>query len=573
MRILIAEDEPFLRKSLQLMLEMEGFEVVAAANGLEAFEHACDTRPDLVISDVMMPELDGFGLVKALRERPSTATVSIIMLSAKAEREDIRTGMNFGADDYLIKPCSREELLETIQARLARNAKLTQTVEHLQSEGLRTFALDALTGLPGRDLFEQQLRVALEQNETDQNLVAVLYFGMDGLSKVNQSLGKPVGDWVLRQAADRLSAHMNKYANTSPLLGTVGRLGGDYFAVRLSGVLNPQSLAHEATHLLELLAKPYVVENHTLFLTACAGASLSQLQSNDSLAPLINAESALYHAKSAGPGNYKLFDAATSLQVTRKLQIHNELHQALEQGQFQVYYQPQIRIQSGALVGFEALLRWNHKTLGWISPAEFIPIAEESGIIIKMGEWVMRTAAQQAVQWVALGHTGFRMAVNLSARQFADIKLPALVQQVLSDTGLAPQMLELEVTESLALQSMASTLGTLHECKALGIKLAMDDFGTGYSCLSYLKRYPLDTLKIDQSFIRNINQDTGDAAITRAIVAMAHSFGMSVIAEGVETSDQLMLLRSLNCENFQGYLFSKPVMAADAVKCFSGYHG
>jgi EAL domain-containing protein (putative c-di-GMP-specific phosphodiesterase class I) len=258
-------------------------------------------------------------------------------------------------------------------------------------------------------------------------------------------------------------------------------------------------------------------------------------------------------------------------QVARRLQIHNELHRAMALGELQVFYQPQVRIATGQLVGFEALMRWKHSSMGWVSPAEFIPVAEESGIIVKLGEWVMRTAAAQAAQWLAQGHLNFRMAVNLSVRQFAANNLPELVASVLADTQLPPHMLELEVTESLALHSVATTLGTLHACKSLGVQLAMDDFGTGYSSLAYLKRYPLDSLKIDQVFVRNITRDTGDAAITRAIVAMAHSFGMSVIAEGVETVDQLEYLRQLDCEDFQGYLFSKPVPASEAEKCFGGY--
>jgi EAL domain-containing protein (putative c-di-GMP-specific phosphodiesterase class I) len=259
-------------------------------------------------------------------------------------------------------------------------------------------------------------------------------------------------------------------------------------------------------------------------------------------------------------------------QLVRKLQLHNDLHSALRQGELQVYYQPQVHIETGALAGFEALLRWPHPTLGWISPVEFIPIAEESGLIVELGEWVMRMAAAQAVLWTDQGHTGFRMTVNLSVRQFAGNKLPGMVEQVLQDLGLAANILELEVTESLALENAATIMGTLNECQALGVQIAMDDFGTGYSSLSYLKRYPLDALKIDQSFVRNITRDVGDAAIARAIVAMAHSFNMSVIAEGVETTEQLAFLKALGCEYFQGYLFSKPVPAEQAVHCFGGYH-
>lgn len=573
MKILIAEDEPSLRQNLQWMLEMEGFEVVTAVDGREAFSQACVTLPDLVITDVMMPNLDGYGLVKALRENKDTATVPIIMLSAKADRSDVRTGMNVGADDYLTKPYRREELLETVQTRLARSALLKQAAQRLQAESADMVQLDLLTTLPNRETFDQEVSAALVRTAADADGVAVLCFGMDGFAKVNESLGKPVGDIVLREVADRLRTRLGATQAAAPACTAISRIGGDLFAACLTGSVNGVVVEQWAVDVLEVLGRPYLAGGHTLFLTACAGATMATHSDVAGSTLLLNAESALYHAKPAGPGSYQLFDAAKTQQVMRKLQIHNELHRAVELGELQVFYQPQVHIKSGALVGFEALLRWQHQTLGWISPAEFIPIAEESGIIVKLGEWVMRTAAAQAAQWVALGHTGFRMAVNLSVRQFAGNKLPGVVQQVLQDTRLSPSILELEVTESLALQSVETTLGTLHRCKALGVKLAMDDFGTGYSSLSYLKRYPLDALKIDQSFVRNITEDAGDAAITRAIVAMAHSFGMSVIAEGVETKDQLEFLRALGCEEFQGYLFSRPLPAAEAEKCFSGYSG
>ena len=570
MKILIAEDEPSLRENLQWMLEMEGYTVLAACDGRDAFERACESAPDLVITDVMMPHLDGYGLVKALRERESTATTPIIMLSAKADRGDIRAGMNLGADDYITKPYRREELLAAISSRLARKASLDEAALRLRTEASQDQQYDALTTLPGKEQFDKRLATALAGCSGTRNVVSVVCLGLDGFSKINDSLGKIVGDGVLREAAKRLFEHLDQFDAS---LNVVARLGGDTFVACLTGVHDQAALECAATELLSLLAAPYLVDGNTLFLTACAGASIYPLHTDTAHTLLLNAESALHHAKSCAPGSYWLFDAAMNRQVARRLQLHNALHVALERDELQVFYQPQVRIETGDLVGFEALLRWQHPALGWISPAEFIPVAEESGIIIKIGEWVMRTAAAQAVAWLALGHSGFRMAVNLSVRQFAGNNLPNLVRKVLHDTGLPAQVLELEVTESLALQSVASTLGTLHECKSLGVKLAMDDFGTGYSSLSYLKRYPLNALKIDQSFVRNITQDAGDAAITQAIVAMAHSFGMSVIAEGVETTEQLEFLRTLGCEEFQGYLFSRPVPAFEAVKCFSGYQG
>ena len=568
MRILIAEDDPTLRDNLQWMLELEGYEVFAASDGADAAAQAQIQRPDLVLTDVMMPQLDGYGLIQALRSDMRTATVPVIMLTAKADHGDVRVGMNLGADDYLTKPCRREELLDAIRARLQRSGSLEQAALRLQTETRRAMQIDTLTGLPGRDLFELQLQTALHQHPC----AALIVLGLDGFAKINESLGTGVGDLVLREAGRRLKLDVAQWPQAT-MHDAVGRVGGDQFAVCSAGLAHEDALQERATQLLQQLAQPYHVGGHTLFLTACAGASLYPLQADSTHALLLHAESALHHAKPLGPGSYACFDVAMKGQVARSLHIHNELHHAMARGDLQVYYQPQVSVHTGAVVGFEALLRWPHATLGWIPPSEFIPIAEQSGVIVQLGHWVMHTAARQAAQWLAQGHTGFRMAVNLSVRQFAGQELPALVAQVLESTGLPPAMLELEVTESLALQSVNATLATLHACKALGVKLAMDDFGTGYSSLAYLKQYPLDSLKIDQAFIRNITQDPGDAAITQAIVAMAHSFGMTVIAEGVETVEQLAFLRKLNCEEFQGYLFSKPVPAEEAERCFDRYWG
>ena len=570
--ILIAEDEPSLRENLQWMLELEGYRVRVACNGQEALDLCLQEAPELILTDVMMPGLDGHGLVRALRQDAHLATLPVIMLTAKADRRDVRLAMNLGADDYLTKPYRRDELLDAIQARLAQSARLGAAAQRLQTEARQR---DALTALPGRAWFAQMLGSCIAQDAALKNTSAILCIGLDGFSKVNDSLGAAVGDKVLCEVAARLvehSAPQDHNPGNGPGNALVARLGSDQFAIRLTHVPQASDLEALCRTLLAVLAAPYTIDGHTLFLTCCAGASHYPTQAATAHALLLNAESALHHAKTFGPGTALIFSPDMNRQVARRLQIHNDLHRALTQQELHVYYQPQVCIATGALIGFEALLRWEHRTMGWVSPAEFIPVAEESGIIIQLGEWVMRAAAQQAAQWLALGHDQFRVSVNLSVRQFVSNNLPDLVRSVLAETRLPPHMLELEVTESLALHSVATTLGTLHACRELGVRLAMDDFGTGYSSLSYLKRYPLHTLKIDQAFIRNLTHDQGDAAITRAIVAMAHSFGMSVTAEGVETPEQLAYLHTLGCENFQGYLFSKPVPAAQALQCFSGYH-
>ncbi len=572
MKILIAEDEPSLRQNLQWMLEMEGYQVLSACDGHDALAQAQANIPDLVITDVTMPNCDGYSLVKALRTHPQLSTVPIVMLLAKADRSDVRVGMNLGVDDYLTKPYRREELLDTIHTRLARSASLRQAALRLQQNAVGAMGLDPLTALPQKDAFEAQVEQALHHSRELGLGCAVVFIGLDGFAKINESLGKEAGDAVLRETAQRLSHRVQGVAGGNEREhGFAGRIGGDQFALCLAA-LAPQLLGQRVQALLEAIAQPIEMQGNVLFLSACAGASECHDAQTKHNTLMAQAESALYHAKPRGPGQWQLFDSALSQQVVRRLHLHNELHRALDADELRVYYQPQIRISDGALVGFEALVRWQHHRLGWISPGEFIPVAEESGIINRIGEWVMRTAARQAAQWVrSQGHSNFHVAVNLSVRQFASNDLPKLVQSVLAETQLPAQVLELEVTESVALHSVASTLNILNACKGLGVKLSMDDFGTGYSSLSYLKRYPLDTLKVDQSFVRNIPQDAGDAAITRAIVAMAHSFGMTVIAEGVEHAEQLDFLRELGCEEFQGYLCSRPVPADEAVRFFDGF--
>jgi diguanylate cyclase (GGDEF)-like protein len=564
MHILIAEDEPSLRENLQWMLELEGYTVTATADGEDALTAALGQRPDLVLTDVMMPRLDGFGLIKALRLHPGTANLPVIMLTARADRSDTRTGMNLGADDYLTKPCRREELLAAIRARLERSKSQQMAAYRLQLEAQQAMQIDTLTGLPGRDLFEEALDRAVSHNDH----VALLCLGLDGFAKINESLGTGVGDLVLREVGKRLQECLHNDTST-PRYDTVGRIGGDEFGVCVTGLPGGCALAGFASTILQALSRPYRVSGHTLYLTASAGGSAYPEQADSVHALMLNAESALHHAKPEGPGQYVYFDSAMNQQVARTLLIHNELHSALLAGDLQLYYQPKIQIATRRLVGFEALIRWTHATLGDVPPTEFIPIAEQSGIIVQIGEWVLRTAARQAAAWWAQGHRDFRVAVNISARQFAGRDLPGLVQRVIQETGIPPALLELEVTESLALHHVATTLATLHELKALGVHLAMDDFGTGYSSLAYLKRYPLDTLKIDQSFVRNIPYDPGDVAITRAIVAMAKSFGLSIVAEGVETAEQLAFLLKVGCDDAQGYLFSHPIPAEQADQCFA----
>jgi diguanylate cyclase (GGDEF)-like protein len=575
MYILIAEDEPSLRENLQFLLEMEGYSVQAASDGRSALEAALRAPPDLLITDVMMPHMDGHELVRQLRSNALTALLPIIMLSARLEHKDVRLGMTLGADDYLFKPYQRDELLEAVVARLARLSQQRAMQRGIEALGHAATLRDPLTGLLTREKFEAGLHTVMAHAQTlDSDRATLICLGLDYFEKVIDSLGKAMSELALKAVAERIALLCAPGAPLAPCAQgslVMGRLGWDQFAIAFKANLDAYTIQQLARGVQDAIAQPLVVQDSTLFLTACVGAALQDAPSMPAASLMHHAESALAHARGQGAARFRLFDVSDTLQAARSLQIHNGLHQALAHGGFQLVYQPQVCTQSGRLVGFEALMRWRHPVLGWISPAEFIPAAEHGNLIARMGEWVLRTAARQAAEWIAQGHSGFRVAVNLSAAQLEGHALPALVQSVLQEAGVPASYLELEITESMAMHNVPQTLSNLHACKALGVTLAMDDFGTGYSSLAYLKRFPLDALKIDQSFVRNITEDAGDAAITRAVVGLAHSFGMSVVAEGVETLAQLEFLRALGCQVFQGYLFSKPVPALEAALCFTGY--
>jgi diguanylate cyclase (GGDEF)-like protein len=562
-RIVVAEDEDAIRENLARMLRIEGFDVAAAANGKEALALVREHLPALILSDVMMPVLDGHGLLQAVRDDPLTSSTPFVFLTARADRSDLRTGMNLGADDYLVKPFQRDELLAAVRARLARRATEGLAAQRLQAEAQRLLHFDALTNLPNRRLMLERVRAASHQSQRSNSRLALIMLGLDGLSQVNDSLGHESGDVVLREVADRLFRQVNQAVFVSEFDG-VGRVSGEQFAILLEGFGDDAYLDSLCRELLATVERPYQAEAQQLFLKACAGVALLDAGKSAPEDLMRNADAALHQAQQGGPGSLSFFSAEMNDRGVRRLRLHNELHKALERNELSLHYQAQVDITSRRIIGFEALMRWQHPELGFISPVEFIPIAEESGVIVEMGAWALNQACHQAKTWLDAGHGPLRMAVNLSARQFADDELMATVIDALEESGLPPASLELEITESIAMQGLERTVMMLTALKKLGIALAMDDFGTGYSSLSYLKRFPLDALKVDQSFVRNITTDPGDAAITRAVVAMAHSFGMIVIAEGVETTEHLEFLAGLGCENAQGYLFSKPLPATDA---------
>ena len=413
---------------------------------------------------------------------------------------------------------------------------------------------DVLTELPNRALFTDRLEHALARSRIAQSQVAVLFLDMDRFKMINDTLGHDVGDHVLRDLARRLRGCVREG-------DTVARLGGDEFAVIIEDVVDVHPVESVARKILEMLTQPFYWQDRELFITTSIGISLFPEDGNDPKALLKNADIAMYRAKDQGRNTYRFYAAAMGAEALERLSMETSLRHALERDEFVLHYQPQVDMATGRAVGVEALLRWQHPEFGLISPGDFIPILEETGLIVPVGEWVLRAACRQVRAWQESGHPRLTLAVNLSSKQITAPGFAHTVNQVLAQTGMQPELLELEITESMLVEHSADTVGSLRELVAMGLRLAIDDFGTGYSSLSYIKRFSIDTLKIDRAFVVDVTVDEDDAAIVQAIVAMARRLNIQVVAEGVETEAQCDFLRAHDCNLVQGYLFGRPVPA------------
>ncbi|MDP1530849.1 MAG: EAL domain-containing protein [Rhodoferax sp.] len=424
---------------------------------------------------------------------------------------------------------------------------------------------DDLTGLPNRMLFKDRLSQAFIEANRKERLVGVMFMDIDHFKDVNDTLGHEVGNVLLQAVAGRLQGCLRPG-------DTVARFGGDEFAVVLADVGHVDDVVRVAQHVADGFKEPFDILGQELFVTFSIGITLYPFDDGDVDKLLRNADSAMYAAKATGRNGYRFYATAMTERATQHLALQTGLRRALERGEFILHYQPQLDIVSHRIIGVEALVRWQHPQKGLIPPAEFIPVAEESGLIVPLGEWALRTACLQAKAWQEQGVAFMHMAVNLSARQFREKEFSQRVLEILNETGLAPQYLELEITESILVDGLASVSTILREFKQAGIMISLDDFGTGYSSLSYLKRFPIDKLKIDQSFVREVLTDANDASLVRAIIAMAQALGLKTIAEGVETRDHLDFLRTEGCDEIQGYHIARPLLAEQVTDLILQYN-
>jgi diguanylate cyclase (GGDEF)-like protein len=437
-------------------------------------------------------------------------------------------------------------LLEEERARVVR---VSEQIEHLAYH-------DSLTGLPNRQLFLDRLRVAIDQSRRTGTGVAVLFLDLDRFKIINDSLGHSFGDELLSAAGERLERALRDG-------DTVARLGGDEFALLLNGIQHPEHAGKVAEKIIEALRLPFVIHDQEFYVTTSIGIGVYPDDGSDAETLLKNSDTAMYRAKEHGRDKYEFYTSTMNARALERLALENSLRKALANNEFVLFYQPVIDLQTGEIECVEALLRWNHPQLGLLQPADFLFLAETLGLMDKLNLWVLHEACRQTRLWHEKGFPGLRVAVNLSARPFQHPDFVTRTSEVLCQSGLDANSLELEITENIAMQDADASLIVLRALKKLGVRISIDDFGTGYSSLSYLRNFPIDTLKIDRSFVRDLTVNADAAAIASAVIALAHSLKIDVVAEGVETEDQKFLLKHQSCDRMQGHLFSVPLPASD----------
>ena len=544
--VLIVDDDRSTRGTLRHTLQRNGFRVEEAANGVEALALLGRCQPDVVLMDAVMPVMDGFAACARMRELPGGGAIPVLMITALQDNASVERAFAAGASDYIPKPIHYAVLSQRVRRIIEAN-RAEKRIRHLAYN-------DLLTGLPNRTLFFELLAQSIEQAEAAESRLAVLFLDLDRFKYVNDNLGHDVGDRLLVAVAQRVRRGVRA-------VDTVARLGGDEFTVVLSDIDGPGAAATAAQHICRVLAEPFQIDGHDIFVTSSVGIALFPNDGTDVATLVKHADSAMYRAKKTNTG-FQFYEASMEHLISEHVRMESELRRALEHHELEVYYQPQANLEDGRVIGMEALVRWPHPTRGMVAPVEFIALAEETGLINPLGDWVLRTACAQLQQWITQGLPPLRVAVNLSVRQLLQKDFAASVEAALADSGLAPHLLELEITESTLMEYAQDTLMALHRLRALGVRLSIDDFGTGYSSLSYLKRFPVDIIKIDRSFVRDLPQDADDAAIVSAIIALAHSLRLEVVAEGVETESQLRFLREKHCDLLQGYYLSPAIPAA-----------
>ena len=552
--IMLVDDEPVMLEIVQVLLEEVGYQnFISVEDSTQAIDILVRDNPDLLLLDLDMPDVDGFQVLQRIRMLEGYEHLPVIILTASENPDSKLRALELGATDFLSKPVDPSELALRVRNTLAAKAYQDQLTYY-----------DSLTGLPNRKLFLDYLDKGINQAKRDGGSLVLLEIGLDRFQQVNESLGVYIGDQILQIVAERLmgvvrnSDIVGRSDRSAPMENTA-RIGGDEFSIVVHGVNSVANATVVNDRVLEVIREPIHVDGNDVYLTASIGVAVYPDDGSEVGTLFKRAGSAKDFAKKRGRDRYQYYSGEMEAHSRALLKMVTDLRAALEHKQFELHYQPQIDLKSGKIMGMECLIRWVHPEYGSTSPEKFIPVAEEMGLIVPIGDWVMREACHRTSEWNAAGHSDLKVSVNVSAKQFLDPQFKKKIVAILQSSGINPANLVLEITESMLMGDVDQLAALLHDIKSLGVCFSLDDFGTGYSSLSYLKKFPIDELKIDRSFLLEVPAKKDDNSIVIAIIAMAHSLGQKVIAEGVEELEQVEFLRHFHCDIIQGFYFSKPL--------------
>ena len=572
--VLIVDDDPGARLLLGTALEMSGFHVSSAAGGAAAIASFRSQPVDCIILDVVMPGMNGFDTCTALRALPHCHHVPILMQTSLEDMDSVNRAYTAGATDFSSKGINPMLLAQRVKFLV--RTKRTQDQLVASEARVRYLAYyDPLTALPNRQRLKQLLVDQVEWAVLRQSGVATLMLDIDNFSRINDTQGPAAGDAVLKEVANRLQhclrdcdrSQFDAAAATAAagvIKDCVARTGGDEFGLVLPGVSTADAADSVARRVQVALARPLIIGDQEYPLSAAIGISIFPLDAADAENLINNADAAMHHAKKAHVGGMEFFKKSISTRAAKRMSLESDLRKAVERQEFVLHYQPRLSLETMQVEAVEALLRWPHPQRGLVPPDEFIPIAEQSGLIVEIGDWVLREACSQAKRWHDLDSSSWQVAVNVSGVQFRDGSLVRRVEDAVASAGIDPRLIELEFTEGALIEYSSAVSKAVTSLKELGVATALDDFGTGYSSMSYLRHFPVDTLKIDRVFVRDIaSKNAGNAPLVDAIIAMAKSMGLATVAEGVETDAQWQYLRDRDADQVQGYLFCKPLSILD----------
>ena len=564
-KVMMIDDDPITLEAIQAFLSESGYlRIVTLSQPAQALQRIRDELPDVVLLDLLMPGVSGFDILQAMSSDAELRYVPVIMLTAAVDAETKLRALELGATDFLAKPVDPSELTLRLRNTLMFKAYRDRLAH-----------FDSLTELPNRRAFIERLRSLLQQESLEPKRLAVLFLDLDRFKEINDTLGYGAGDMLLKAVTGRLRGALHAVEKLQGGRGggrsVLSRFGGDEFIVlapNLSGDAMPETLARQ---LAASLADPFHIADRNLYVSGSVGIAVSPEDGVDAITLIKNAEVAMHAAKQEGGKGFMFYRSELNERSLERLTVEHGLRQAFSGGQLRLYYQPQVEVASGRIIGFEALMRWQHPELGLLLPNRFISIAEDSGIIGELGDWALFEACRQIKAWEVAGFRDLTVSVNVAASQLQRAQLPETIDRALKSAGVSPRNLILEITESMLMAEGTQSVAVLDKIEALGVELSLDDFGTGYSSFSYLKRLRIDEIKIDRSFVMDMATSRESAAIVAAILSLATGLGLKVVAEGVETEAQLALLAAHSCQNYQGYYFSRP-LPADQISALLAAH-